>query len=577
MSLVDFFPARTIEPEPYQVKPVGKRICTFDSETDPFKEGCIVRPFTCGFYDTETQEYFDFWGDDCIEQFFEFLDANYSEIECVIYAHNGGNFDFYFCLDQFDDNSKVFIKNGRLSQIFMHGQEFRDSYDCVPVPMDKYKKTRIRYRIFERDARERPYFKRKIRSYQKDDCVFLSELVVTWLNDFGNRLTMAGVALPMLKSYHGFECVNEKTDDLIRDYYFGGRVQCFESGILNDDWKVYDVNSMYPSVMASYSHPVSAVAIPQTSIDRDTMFARITADSDGALPLRLDTGGLSFPRGKHDFYACIHEINAGIETGLLEVLEVHEAYRFEVKSNFAAFVHDFYERRMKARVEGDTIHDIFFKLVINSSYGKFAQDPRKYETYLFNPDDIPQPFRCEECYGRLQSDPNYEHCGNCRAKRSSPFGWYIHTIRDGKIIWARPQRRGGRTRFFNVATAASITSAARAELLKGIAKSVRPIYCDTDSIICRSLDLPSHPDLLGAWKLEASGDTAAIAGKKLYAVFDQGREIKKASKGVRLTAQQIARVAAGEVIEYSDPVPKFHLDGSADIDRKRTIRNTAGL
>jgi hypothetical protein len=34
-------------------------------------------------------------------------------------------------------------------------------------------------------------------------------------------------------------------------------------------------------------------------------------------------------------------------------------------------------------------------------------------------------------------------------------------------------------------------------------------------------------------EIEAEGDYAAIAGKKLYAVFDKGKVLKKASKGCR--------------------------------------------
>ena len=40
-------PLYEIEPEEYDMKPVKGRVAIFDTETDPFKEGRIVRPFTC--------------------------------------------------------------------------------------------------------------------------------------------------------------------------------------------------------------------------------------------------------------------------------------------------------------------------------------------------------------------------------------------------------------------------------------------------------------------------------------------------------------------------------------------------
>ena len=145
-------------------------------------------------------------------------------------------------------------------------------------------------------------------------------------------------------------------------------------------------------------------------------------------------------------------------------------------------------------------------------------------------------------------------------------------------IYAAPQRIRPNS-FFNVATAASITSAARANLLRGIQAASRPVYCDTDSVICEALNPSSYngivldPHELGAWDIEAEGDTLAIAGKKLYALFNQGEPIKKASKGVKLTAEQIKRVAMGETISYSHPVPKFRF-GKEPLFTERVIKAT---
>lgn len=537
---------KSIEPVPYRRKPVTKLVCTFDTETDPFAEGRIVQPFSCGFHIVPCTTYpdgayWDFWGDDCIAQFFTFLAANFSEVECLIYVHNGGNFDFYFCVDYFDEGMEPFIINGRLTRIFMGGQEFRDSYSAIPVALSVYKKDDIDYTKLERGVRER--HKAEILAYQKADCVYLGQLIRRWLDMFGDRLTMASAALPTLRSYHGFEDITEQVDNMIRPYYFGGRVQCFETGILEGDWVIVDVHNMYPSVMKDCLHPVSAEPIEQDRIDENTFFAHIRAVSNGCLPLRAADGSLSFPEGEHNFFACIHEINAGLECGLLQIKEVYQAYKYETVACFDRFVDTFYNLRLDAKDTGDSIGFIFYKLVPNSSYGKLAQDSRKYETYLFDPIE----------------PPDFDK------------GWYSHTIRGGKIIYAKGQDKNKAAKFFNVATAASITSAARAKLLRGLAISERPIYCDTDSIICRKFAGTIDDRKLGTWGVEATGDIACIAGKKLYAVFNKGEPIKKASKGVKLTAEEIRRVADGEVIVYSNPVPKFSLLGVPD---RNTIQVT---
>lgn len=572
-------PLYEIEPEEFDMKPIKGRVAIWDTETDPFAEGRIVKPFTCGFYIPDSDEYFDFWGDDCIAQFFAFLASSFPEETFTIFVHNGGNFDCYFIVDYFDEGMTPFIINGRLVRITAQGHEFRDSYAMIPVALgnalkaDDGGKIEIDYSKFECEVREDN--KTEILIYQRQDCIALGKLVVEWLAMFGNRLTMASVALPMLRSFHGFENMSEQTDDNMRCYYFGGRCQAFELGVLRGEFYGYDINSSYPDSMRRLKHPISNTTMYEKAITPRTHFARIRAWSNGALPVRADNGGLEFPIGVRDFYACIHEIRAGLETGTLRIHRVYETVYFTHESTFDNFIDTFYKRRLEAGANGDEVRKLFYKLVMNSSYGKFAQDPRKYESWLFDPVDIPSPLLCEVCHeidiGKVAKIDGYS-CAKCESKTHDAYGWYLHTEHSGKHIYARPQKVRAGSGFFNVATAASITSAARASLLRGISSANRPIYCDTDSIICEALDAELDDKKLGAWKEEFQADTLCIAGKKLYAVFSEGLEIKKASKGVKLTGDEIRRICEGETIEYANPVPKFKLDGTAQFITRKIKR-----
>ncbi len=580
--------AHLIEAIPYELRETSKAIATFDTETDPFEYGVAVLPFTCCLalldsavplpdrdaFDYVTVgdkcfAYKEFWGDDCIEQYFDWIGD--LEGEYLIYTHNGGNFDFYFMLDFIDRGSAPFIINGRLAKLFMQGQEYRDSYALIPVALATYQKTEIDYENFKRPIRDK--YKSDILSYQRDDCFFLYDLVTEAHTMFGDKLTMASIALPMLRSFHGFEAMRESVDADMRPYYFGGRCECFEVGELKGDWKIYDVNSMYPHVMADCLHPISSQPRFGDRIDDRTDFAFIRAFSDGALPVRGENGSLSFPTGNGDYYASIHEINAGLETGTLRISKVYRTVHFDQKTSFANFVNHFYNMRLEAKAKGDKIRLLYYKLVLNSSYGKLAQDPRRYENYNFDPEKMPRPLRCNEC---TQEQPKNERCIECREGFTSPNGWYPHTIRGNEIIYARPSTYLAARGFYNVATAASITGAARAYLLRGIRSASRPIYVDTDSIVCERLEQELDDSKLGAWKLEATGDTACIAGKKLYAIFNGNEPIKHASKGVKLSPQEIARVCAGETLEYSHPVPKFKLNGDIEFTQ-RNIRTTGNL
>ena len=569
-----------IEPAEYNYKDIDKCIAIFDTETDPFLPGRIVKPFCCGFHIPRENFYIEFWGDDCIDQFFIWLKKitgpgqQFENYEFLILAHNGGNFDFYFFVEYFDKGHSPFIINGRLVRIMAGGHEFRDSYSMIPVALGEYDKMTIDYRCMERGFRD--IFKDVILAYLKRDCTSLGELVTSWFDMFGNKLTMASVALPTLRSFHGFETMSDETDMEMRPYYFGGRNQCFDTGIIKGNFKVYDINSSYPDVMRKYQHPISDTIRHEAKITDRTHFAKIRAWSLGALPIRKDDGGLSFPIGTFDFFACIHEIKAGIETGTLKIIKVYDTIYFDKLTNFGEFIDRFYSLRLAASASGDEIRKLFYKLVMNSSYGKFAQDPRKYENWLFDPDNIPTPLYCSECHKSIMKKEPRPDCEMCKTGEYDPYGWYLHTTRNERNIYASPQKvRGGS--FFNVATAASITSAARASLLRGIQAATRPIYCDTDSVICEDMregsGIELHAKNLGAWDTEAEGDTICIAGKKLYAIFNNGELVKKASKGVKLSGEEIRRVCAGEVIEYANPVPKFSLDGDAKFVNRR-IRKT---
>lgn len=542
--------ARKFQPKDFILKATKKRIAVGDTETDPFAHGFIVRPFALGFYDGE--RYLDWWGDNCVAEFFDYLAT--CEEDYIIYFHNGGKFDFFFFLKYLDIGQNPLIMNGRLVKISFGGHEFRDSYAIIPQALSSYKKDEIDYRLFTRDKREANRV--EILAYQKTDCVYTYELIDGFHDLFGDKLTIASASLPMLHSYHGFEKIKgDALDERFRRYYFGGRNQCFETGLLRPRqggrWQLIDRNSMYPAVMQDELHPISATCDLQTTITKDTDFACIVAKNDGALPHRMDNGGLDFTVKYGTFYATIHEINAGLETGTLRIDRVKHAWAFHRKASFGEFVQRFYNLRLEAKANGDKVRDILYKFCLNSGYGKFALNPRKFKQWLMTDAEIPEPL----------------------ATPDDPSGWTMHSCAGDVHIWSRPNPR--RSGFYNVATAASITGAARANLLRTIAKCKRPIYCDTDSVLCEEYRGDYEETILGGWKLEATGDIAAIAGKKLYTILDTatpefgpwetlGKSIKKASKGVNLTPAEIVAVCRGQEIMYKNPVPTFRLGRNLD-------------
>lgn len=519
------------------------RIATLDLETDPFVYGHTPLPFAAGFFDGDT--YFQTWGESCILEMIDYLNSRDDEL--LIYVHNGGGFDFWY-LQPWITNPIFFI-HARLAKCgFLGKHELRDSYRMIPVPLAEYQKDAIDYNLFFPGIREK--HKQSIGHYLQMDCEYLYQMVTDFISRYGNHLTIGAAAIHQLKELHPQKHENQWFDAKFRAWYMGGRNEFFETGECKGKFKIYDVNSMYPYVMANYNHPLgSSYAARKTLPDNKVSFARITATSNGALPVIYK--GLKFPHGKNEFWACSHEIHAGIDLDILRVHKVHECFTFNFKQSFAEFIDKFSALKIECEEKGDKGGRLFAKLLMNSSYGKFGQNPLNYSD-------------CEL----------FDTIEECDAK-----GFTFSATMGDKIIGARQADLKSYS-FNNVAIAASITSAARAELMRGLASAERPIYCDTDSIICEHLHMPLHDTKLGAWKTEAEADTLYIAGKKLYAAYandmpvtHKGRE-KKASKGANLSSQTIRKIALGESFVNEIPAPVLRMGQEAKFIRREIKQTT---
>jgi hypothetical protein len=527
------------------------KIAVLDLETDPFEHGKFIKPFVAGFYDGTT--FSSFWSHDCVDRLVSMLAETPEPF--TIYAHNGGRFDFFYFLEYIERELR--IVNGRIIQAWLGHHELRDSFAIMPFALEQYKKTPIDYDKFKPDVRDQ--HRDEITSYLRDDCVDLYELCTTFNQEFGTALTIGSASMKQLKRFHTFATGNEVYDAKFRkDFYFGGRNQVFRAGIIRAPIRVYDVNSMYASVMRDCLHPVSTGIYVGTKIDKQTAFVTVQGTNYGAFPTRRDDNSLDFTQETGTFHTTIHEFEAALETGAFKPERILKTYGFSRRESFSDFVNHFYNARNKARASGDKIRTLFYKFVLNSGYGKFAQNPENYsDWYITEYGEFPPTWH--EC---TKVCPN-----ECRERWTPAF-----ISGNDYIIWSRPLKEHF---YYNIATGASITGAARAVLLRGLRAAVNPYYCDTDSIMCESLSgVPVSDSDLGAWKLECEGDRAAICGKKLYAVWNGEDGIKKAHKGARLTFDEIWRVAKGGEIEACNPVPAFKWDGSYRFT-KRTIRSTA--
>lgn len=528
-------------------------IYTFDVETDPFKHGRVPVPFCCGLYDGET--YNEWWGDDCIEEMMICLE---NLPPGIVYAHNGGRFDFFYIMPRIL-GSKMRIINSRIIKAEIEGiygkHEVRDSYAIMPFALGSYKgeggkkdiaigKLEKDIEIWSLETREktspRILYKQEILEYLKIDCTFLFSLVSRFAETFGLKtLTIGTASMKELKKVHSFETLEPTDDEDIRNlYYYGGRVECFKKGIIRAPkgkyFKVYDVNSMYPDAMKSVKHPIGKPTHESRDIEESTMFLSVTGRNRGAF-CSVVKGKIMFDLPYGTFHTTIHEYNVACEFGLFDTERIERCVNYDGRtSTFADFVDKFYNLRLDARAVKDEILALFYKFILNSAYGKFGQNPENYREYTITDS---------------HTDMRYA-------------GWEPDTLEygDAYVVWSKPTRDTSR---YNVATGASITGAARSKLLCGIATAKEPLYCDTDSLLCRDLPLAyKDASALGAWKEEAKFNQAAIAGRKLYALFDGEKCVKQANKGVAVTPIDIWNICCGDTIQTHREAPSFKLDGS---------------
>jgi hypothetical protein len=529
-----------------------------DAETDPFLKDRMPKPFIWGMYTGAGFHTFN-----STEELVEAV----RDQEIILYAHNGGRFDFHFMLKYVDRYQPVKIINGRLVSAKIGACEIRDSYSLLPEALEKFgQKLTIDYAKMESDVRDTHM--KEIVEYLRMDCVSLWETIDKFERRYGRHLTQAGAALKFWEKISDLKAPRSSPEFFSKfaKYYYGGRVQCFQKGEIKGPIEVYDIRSAYAWAMLS-KHPYflhyRELAYPR-AIEAQDM---VTLDcvSNGALPWRTERGGMIFPddNERRRYYVPGHEIVAGLETGSLKDVEFIHAIRFSRLIDFEPYITYFWDGRKIDIANNDTAESLFKKRLMNSLYGKFAANPDNYGNFML--------VDWNEKLSFAKGGENYD------GERDYQFNGLL----EGHAV-VRADLDPEQKRFLNVATSASITSQVRAKLWRAIHASHDPVYVDTDCLMARSVSFTANGGIggdLGQWNLEGIARKAYVAGKKLYCLdgtFEKGKTQKTASKGAKLTADQIKSVARGRVVEWENEAPTFTLSGKRGAYfQKRKIRMTA--
>ena len=316
-----------------------RKIAVIDSETDPFKYGRMPKPFIWGFYDGD--EYLEFT--DTAD-----MAAYLKSRELIVYAHNGGKFDYHFLLPYMEETSKVMLINSRLAKWKLGKSELRDSYNILPVPLAKLNKDVFDYDKMEGDVRDEHMD--EIRAYLRNDCIYLYDAVTDFIDRYGLHLTQATASL---RQWEGMGHTAPKTSgayyESIKDYYYGGRVSMFQSGVHNGAFDIVDINSAYPRAMLE-EHPWGldrrmSKTVRDSELPRSLL--KVECYSRGAFPQRQQDHSLDFPHDYGTYYITGHEFIAAQETGTMKGARIKNAMIWQDTINFKDYITYFYEMKLK--------------------------------------------------------------------------------------------------------------------------------------------------------------------------------------------------------------------------------------
>ena len=255
---------------------------------------------------------------------------------------------------------------------------------------------------------------------------------------------------------------------LERDAHYGGRAEPWWMGHYEGSVFYLDVNSMYASVMRDLDAPVRLEAyIPDGSVaqllramrDRFVIADVLVEVEEPVAPCRRD-GVVLYPVGRFWTTLASPELELVMKKG--RILNVGRMAIYRTARIFREFVDYCWEKRHEALAAGDAVGARFWKRIMNSVYGKFAQ--YGYEQHVRRMDDGFE--------GVLVENVVVADTG----KRITFF-----RVNEDMIWMERtPLHRDGL-----VAVAAAVTSAARVRLWEIIEKAgvENVLYVDTDAVM----------------------------------------------------------------------------------------------
>ena len=363
-------------------------------------------------------------------------------------------------------------------------------------------------------------------------------------NDLGTNMkcTLASTSMSLFRNKYLKHWVEQPKLNILKmqyNAYYGGRVEAFYRGKIpeNENYCLYDINSLYPFVMNTKNYPNPYTLKKGVDLEKEGItFCEIESPNIlyPLLPFRTPEK-LLFPVGKFKAWQSNVELRKAIELGY-KIKAIDGYYYESVFNPFSLFISDLYKLRMNYKKNKSLVEiEIVPKILMNSLYGKFAQKLQYQELYFMDNQEN-KNLISKYCYINREL-----------REQGKPLKYTIdspdnRTIKKNGILFHEPRmfyvidnEITNYPKFINPILSIYTTSYARLELYKWIElilkQGKKVLYCDTDSLITNAK--LKTGEKLGEMKKEISIHKGIIIKPKFYYLEDESKKnIYAKSKGM---------------------------------------------
>lgn len=511
-----------------------------------------------------------FKGDNCLADYMARMSSIIDQ-DTVVWAHNGGRYDFHLLLEDAMKISDGTLENP-IEILDIHGKYiqmtvklpnglklyFRDSYSLIPSSLNKIAKDFGIEGKLDEDivnvTRDELLNHAQYVKYNKQDCKILQNILGIYQSQCIDAFKVDPLNHPSASSYGKrvfySQYYNAKKTPLytlprnvhnfVNRSYGGGRCEVFYRGICHEKLKYYDINSSYPNagcLPLPYSKPIRHGDLNHVNdihnfLTRHPGFYEVKVIKCGnGKPIHgvMHEGKYIFPKFNYNSPSIIlfsEEIKYGLSLGW--DYQLLNGYEFKLNNWGKEFFERMYNEKFKAKKAGNKALEYSYKITANSSYGFFGYDKyNRHVTKIYNKDML-EHVKCLEYNARASF---YEYDDKILAYENT------NVLLDD----------------VNIAVASAITSYGRIHLHKlidSIEKNKGSVYyVDTDSLIT-DLTLEEIPNLqqlvgekLGQLKSELVSEDvitkAVFVSSKLYGFETQKGKIESHAKGVHKNKEEL--------------------------------------